>query len=132
MRLKKVLIVDDSELVHKMHGLVLQRYQKCEVVHTYDGNQALEALNRNPDVQLILLDINMPVMDGLRFLEVRKQTGLFTDIPVIIISTEGKEDDTARGMALGAVGYVCKPFRPAQLHAVIDGLFESRGGSEAP
>src|SRR5512139_1428808 len=84
MRLKKVLIVDDSELVHKMHGLVLQRYQKCEILHTYDGNQALEALNRNPDVQLILLDINMPVMDGLRFLEVRKQTGLFTDIPVVI------------------------------------------------
>ena len=132
MKLKKVLIVDDSELVHKMHGLVLQRYQKCEVLHTYDGNQALEALSRNPDVQLILLDINMPVMDGLRFLEVRKQTGLFTDIPVIIISTEGREDDTARGMALGATGYVKKPFRPAQLHAIIDGLIDRRSGPWEP
>ena len=125
MRLKKVLIVDDSELVHKMHGLVLQRYQKCEVLHTYDGNQALEALNRNPDVQLILLDINMPVMDGLRFLEVRKQTGLFTDIPVIIISTEGKEDDTIRCLKLGASGYLKKPFNPSDLHDLIDKMFGS-------
>ncbi len=74
----------------------------------------------------------MPVMDGLRFLEVRKQTGLFTEIPVIIISTEGREDDTARGMALGATGYVKKPFRPAQLHAIIDGLFDSRSGPGEP
>jgi two-component system chemotaxis response regulator CheY len=126
MSLKKVLVVDDSELVHKMHGLVLQRYHDCEVLHTYNGTQALEKLNQNPDVQLILLDINMPVMDGLRFLETRKQLGLFTNIPVIIISTEGKENDTKRGMEAGAVAYVTKPFRPAQLHAIIDGLFDEK------
>ncbi len=126
MSLKKVLVVDDSELVHKMHGLVLQRYHDCEVLHTYNGTQALEALHKNPDVQLILLDINMPVMDGLRFLETRKQLGLFTNIPVVIISTEGKENDTKRGMEAGAVAYVTKPVRPAQLHAIIDGLFDEK------
>ncbi|MEO6323003.1 MAG: response regulator [Thermoanaerobaculia bacterium] len=126
MSLKKVLVVDDSELVHKMHGLVLQRYHDCEILHTYNGNQALDMLHKNPDVQLILLDINMPVMDGLRFLETRNQMGVFTGIPVIIISTEGKENDTKRGMEAGATAYVTKPFRPAQLHAIIDNLFDEK------
>ena len=130
MALKKVLVVDDSELVHKMHGLVLARYHDCEILHTYNGNQALEMLHKHPDVQLILLDINMPVMDGLRFLQARNQLGVFTHIPVIIISTEGKEDDTKRGMEAGAVAYVTKPFRPAQLHAVIDGLFDEKAGTK--
>jgi two-component system, chemotaxis family, chemotaxis protein CheY len=131
MALKKVLVVDDAELVHKMHALVLARYQGCEILHTYNGSQALETLHKHPDVQLILLDINMPVMDGLRFLEARRQLGVFTEIPVIILSTEGKEDDTKRGMAAGAVAYVTKPFRPGQLHAVIDGLFGEKPGGRA-
>lgn len=126
MSLKKVLVVDDSELVHKMHGLVLARYQGCEILHSYNGNQALEMLHKHPDVQLILLDINMPIMDGLRFLEARNQLGVFTSIPVIIISTEGKEGDTKRGIEAGAVAYVTKPFRPAQLQAIIDGLFDEK------
>lgn len=126
MSLKKVLVVDDSELVHKMHGLVLQRYPGCEILHAYNGTEALDTLGQNTDVQLILLDINMPVMDGLRFLETRKQMGVFTEIPVVIISTEGKEDDTKRGVEAGAVGYVTKPFRPAQLHAIIDRLFDEK------
>lgn len=130
MTLNKVLVVDDSELVHKMHGLVLARYQSCEIHHAYNGSQALEMLHKHPDVQLILLDINMPIMDGLRFLETRNQLGAFTSIPVVIISTEGKEDDTKRGMEAGAVAYVTKPFRPAQLHAIIDSLFEDKSGSK--
>ena len=128
MALKKVLVVDDAELVHKMHALVLARYHGSELLHAYNGTQALEMLHKHPDVQLILLDINMPVMDGLRFLEARNQLGIFKNIPVIIISTEGKEDDTKRGMAAGAVAYVTKPFRPGQLHAIIDGLLGEKAG----
>ena len=128
--MKKVLAVDDSQAMLKMVQQTLQ-IGGYEVLVASDGKEALEKF-RGAGVELLITDINMPVMDGLRFPDGRKQSGLFTEIPVIIISTEGKEADTARGMALGAAGYVCKPFRPAQLHAVIDGLFESRSGPEAP
>ncbi len=119
---KKVLVVDDSELVHKMHTLVLQKYRGCEILHAYNGADALALLHKNPDVELILLDINMPVMDGLSFLRARKDSGLFLKVPVIVISTEGSEDDARRGIEAGADAYLTKPFRPAELHGMIDGL----------
>jgi two-component system chemotaxis response regulator CheY len=119
---KKVLVVDDSELVHKMHTLVLQKYRGCEILHAYNGAEALQTLHRHPDVELILLDINMPVMDGLSFLAARRESGLFQNVPVIVISTEGSEDDARRGIAAGADAYLTKPFRPAELHGLIDGL----------
>lgn len=122
MNPKKVLVVDDSELVHKMHSLVLQRYKGCAILHAYNGVDALDQLRQNPDTELILLDINMPVMDGLSFLRTRRESGVFTTVPVIIISTEGSEDDARRGIQAGADAYLTKPFRPAELHGLIDGL----------
>src|SRR5437870_8496675 len=122
MNPKKVLVVDDSELVHKMHTVVLQKYRGCEILHAYNGVEALQLLHANPDVELILLDINMPVMDGLSFLTARRESGVFQSVPVIVISTEGSEDDARRGIAAGADAYLTKPFRPAELHGLIDGV----------
>jgi chemotaxis family two-component system sensor histidine kinase/response regulator PixL len=119
---KKVLVVDDSEFVHKMHAVVLQKYRGCEILHAYNGVDALQQLHKHPDVELILLDVNMPVMDGLSFLRARRESGLFANVPVIVISTEGSEDVARRGLEAGADAYLTKPFRAAELHGVIDGL----------
>jgi two-component system, chemotaxis family, chemotaxis protein CheY len=70
----------------------------------------------------ILLDINMPVMDGFGFLRARRETGRFANVPVIVISTEGASAEAHRGLETGASAYLTKPFRPAELHGVIDGL----------
>lgn len=121
MSLKSVIIVEDSELLHRMYDLILMRYKArgAKVLHAFNGQQALEMLAANPGVDLILLDINMPVMSGLEFLLYCRKQKVFQEIPVIIISTEGREEDTVRGLEAGARGYLTKPFQPNDLHVLI-------------
>ena len=119
---RTILVVDDSELVHKMHGMTLRKYAGCQILHAYNGAEALDVLNLHPEVELVLLDVNMPVMDGLSFLHARRDAGLFLDVPVIMISTEATEDDVRRGLEAGATAYLAKPFKPPELLAVIDSL----------
>ncbi len=120
--LKKVLVVDDSALIHQMYKMVLMRY-KCQIVDALNGQDGLDKLGKNPDADLILLDINMPVMNGLDFIKKVKELGSFDHIPIVLVSTEGKEEDTMRGLALGAKGYVKKPFQPSDLHQLIEKLY---------
>ncbi len=108
MQPNKVLVIDDSKLIHKMFTVLLP---KSELVHAMDGREALQRLAEHPDVQLIFLDINMPHMNGLEFLGQVKADAALSQIPVIIVSTEGKEQDTIRGLQAGAAAYVKKPFR---------------------
>jgi two-component system, chemotaxis family, chemotaxis protein CheY len=122
MRPRKVLVVDDSKLLHRMFEMMLRQYP---LVHAYDGREGLDALAQNGDVDLILLDINMPRMNGLEFLTAVKAHPEFARIPVVIITTEGTEDDTERGMQAGAAAYVKKPFRNEELIGVINRLTAS-------
>lgn len=121
--LKKVLIVDDSSLIHQMYRLVLNRYN-CEILDAMNGQEALDMLGVHKGVDLILLDINMPVMNGVQFMEKAQGLSITRGIPVIIISTEGKESDTLRGLQLGARAYLKKPFKPDLLHDLIDKLID--------
>jgi len=122
--LKKVLIVDDSALIHQMFKMALMRY-KCTIIPAKNGQAALDLLAQNPDIDLILLDINMPIMGGLEFLKKVKELGSYSHIPIVIQSTEGKEEDTKRGLELGAVAYVTKPVQTAALHTLIEKLVPS-------
>ena len=108
MQPKKALVIDDSSLIHKMFKLMLPR---TELITAFNGFEALQRLAENSDVELIFLDINMPAMNGLEFLSKVKQDTTLAGIPVIIISTEGKEQDTLRGLQGGAAAYIRKPFR---------------------
>lgn len=112
----KILIVEDSKLVHKMYDIMLGH---CELVHCYDGLDALQRLAEHPDAALILLDLNMPRMSGLEFLAKVKQDAVFAAIPVVIVSTEGREEDTQRGLDAGAAGYITKPFVREDIIAVV-------------
>jgi CheY-like chemotaxis protein len=107
---RKVLVVDDSKLMHKMYEVMLRQYP---LVYAMDGRQALERLQEHADIDLVLLDINMPNMNGLEFLaEVRSGASntAHKDLAIIIISTEGREQDTQRGLEAGASAYIKKPF----------------------
>jgi len=117
--LNKVLVVDDSALIHQMYRLVLSRYA-CEIADAMNGQEALDVLARQDDIQLILLDINMPVMNGVQFLEKAAALGIQRRLPIIVISTEGKEEDTIRALKLGAKGYLKKPFSPPDLYKLIE------------
>ncbi len=117
--LNKVLIVDDSKLIHQMYRLVLMKYKGCAIVDAMNGLEALDVLSRENGIELILLDINMPVMNGVQFMEKLKRDGLYRHIPIVVISTEGKEEDTVKAMKLGAWGYIVKPFKSEVLYDLI-------------
>jgi two-component system chemotaxis response regulator CheY len=122
--LRKVLVVDDSALIQQMYKMTLMRYN-CPIIAAKNGQAALDLLPNHPNIDLILLDINMPVMGGLEFLQKVKELGSYSHIPIVIQSTEGKEEDTKRGIELGAAGYVTKPIQPPALHALIEKLAPS-------
>lgn len=123
MQPRKVLVVDDSKLMHKMYEVMLRQYP---LVYALDGRQALDRLREHPDVDLVLLDINMPNMNGLEFLAQLRADG--GDVTVVIISTEGREEDTARGLEAGANAYIKKPFHSEEILDVIQRL-EAKGSA---
>ena len=91
-------------------------------LNPFEEAAALQRLGEHADIELILLDINMPNMNGLEFLDKIKQDSALADIPVIIVSTEGKEEDTIRGLQAGAAAYIKKPFRSEEILVIIDRL----------
>jgi two-component system chemotaxis response regulator CheY len=100
-----------------------------EVLQASNGEEALEALRADaasPEkIRLIVSDINMPVMDGLQFLEARRAQNLAPGVPVVMITTEGSEPFVLRAIAAGAKGYICKPFTPEQVKARVTPLLEA-------
>jgi two-component system chemotaxis response regulator CheY len=89
-----------------------------EVVQASNGEEALQILREDGgNLALILSDINMPVMDGLQFLEQRRKEKLAQGVPVVMITTEGSEPFVLRAIAAGAQGYICKPFTAEQVKA---------------
>ena len=119
MQPNKVLVVDDSKLIHKMFEMMLRGF---EMVHAMDGREGLQRLAEHADIDLIFLDINMPHMNGLEFLEEVKRNEALAGIPVVIVSTEGKDEDTERALNAGAVAYIKKPFRSEEITTAIEGL----------
>jgi two-component system chemotaxis response regulator CheY len=119
MKPRKVLIVDDSKLLHRMYEVMLRQ---VVLLHAYDGKSGLAMLRQNLDVDLVLLDINMPVMTGLEFLAQARSDEQIKNVPIIIVTTEGSESQTQRGMEAGATAYLTKPFDGTKLLQVITQL----------
>ena len=116
----RALIVDDSAVMRKVIERALRQagLELSEVLQASNGEEALQTLRDNQGsgaLALILSDINMPVMDGLQFLEARKQENLAQGVPVVMITTEGNESFVLRAIAAGAQGYICKPFTAEQV-----------------
>lgn len=118
--LRSILAVDDSPVALSVYKVFLSRYRKCKVIVAANGLEALDRLGHEVGIDLILLDINMPVMSGLEFLERIREEPAYKAIPVIVVSTEGKEEDVLRALRMGADGYVKKPIQAAELHGLIE------------
>ncbi len=110
---RKILVVDDSESIRKMVKFCLAK-KGYQVSSAKDGRDGLEKLIRN-DYQLVLLDINMPQMDGFSFLRLINRDTELAKIPVIVFSTESQPQDKQKAFQLGAKKYLVKPFQPSQL-----------------
>ena len=113
----KLLLVDDSAVMRK----IIQRNIKetglivDEFVEAGDGNQAFEKVNENLDLDLILLDWNMPNMSGIEFVKTLRSLNLAKRIPVVMVTTEGSDAKISEAKDSGADGYLTKPFTKDQL-----------------
>jgi two-component system chemotaxis response regulator CheY len=116
--MRRILVTEDSST---MRSLLVSTIESCgdyEVVEAASGFEALRLLPREK-VDLIITDINMPDINGLELIGFVKSNPAYRDIPLIIVSTEKTEEDKRRGMALGAMGYVVKPFRKEDLLVLV-------------
>ncbi|CAM4442940.1 response regulator [Corallococcus exiguus] len=114
----KVLIVEDSKVSREHIAATVEAVDGVEAVTTASGFEALKLLPRQR-FDLIITDINMPDINGLELINFVKKNPNYRDVPLIIVTTEGREQDRSRGMALGAAGYLVKPFQPADLEALL-------------
>ena len=110
----KVLVVDDSAIMRKLIEQILEVLEH-EPVHAQNGRDALDQLEANPDIELILLDWNMPEMSGIEFLREIKGDASLKHIPVIMLTTEAERRKMIEAIEAGARHYLTKPFQPETL-----------------
>lgn len=108
------LIIEDSPTMRQLIRFALNRIPGAQVVEASDGVDGLKKLSSN-EIDLILTDINMPIMDGLKLVNLVRSNESFKAIPIIIITTEGAQEDKERAMALGADAYITKPIQSTAL-----------------
>jgi DNA-binding response OmpR family regulator len=102
-----ILLVEDDKVLQELY---IDRFTQAglQVIQAFDGMQALDRLNENPQIQLVLLDIMLPKMSGYDVLAQMKRNANMRNVPVIIVSALADIDDQARGMQLGAAEYITK------------------------
>lgn len=110
---KKILAVDDSPSVRKLVEFSLKRGGFL-VTTAQDGQEALDIIVRDV-FDAVILDVNMPRLDGFEFLRRIKANDSLAPIPVIMLTTEGHDMDKERARELGATAYLVKPFKPTML-----------------
>ena len=124
----RLLIVEDSPLVRRMYGLAFNR-RDHEITEAENGRQALELLRSEPvPFDVILLDLHMPDMNGVEFIEAVKQRPLFST-PIIVTTAERESSELLqRARALGVAAVVKKPWKPQELAALVQRVRESWNG----
>lgn len=110
---KRILIIDDSPIVRNLHAIML----KSAGFFTEDAENGFDALEKamKSDFDLMIVDINMPKMDGFEFCREMRRNDKYRDIPLLIVSTESEAEDKMKGFKAGANLYLVKPVKPNDL-----------------
>ena len=117
------LVVEDSPTMRQLISFSLKRIKNAKIVES--GNE-VDALKKVAETRfdLIIADINMPLMDGLKLLSILRKDPVYSTVPVIIVTTEGAEADRERGLKLGANAYLPKPVQTSELLKTIKELLK--------
>lgn len=110
----KVLIVEDSPTMRQLISFALKRLRGIRIVEASDGVDGLKKLSAEK-FDLIFTDINMPIMDGLKLVSLVRNDANYRNTPVVVITTEGAQEDRERALALGANDYITKPIQPNKI-----------------
>ena len=120
---RRILVVDDEERMVRFIRMNLE-HDGFQVIEAFNGKQAIDKLRDTPD--LILLDVMMPDLDGFEVLETIREV---TNVPVIMLTAKGEEDDRVRGLELGADDYITKPFSPRELVSRVKAVLRRTEGA---
>ncbi len=110
MERRRILIVEDSPTMRQLLVFALKRMKGVDIVEAQDGMDGLRKISSD-HYDLALIDINMPVMDGLKLISLIRSDDNLKDIPICVITTEGANVDRERAMSLGANEYLTKPIQ---------------------
>ncbi len=114
----KILIVEDSKASREFIASAVESVEGVEAFTTSTGFDALKLLSRQR-FDLIITDINMPGINGLELINFVKKSPTYRETPLFVVTTEGTEQDRAKGLALGAAEYLIKPFEPRLLEGLL-------------
>jgi two-component system, chemotaxis family, chemotaxis protein CheY len=114
---KRILAVDDSATMRQLVKMTLSR-AGYEIVEAEDGSKGLEKASAET-FDLVLSDINMPVMTGIELLRSLRKLPQYKFTPIVLVTTESQPEKKQEGKAAGATGWIVKPFEPEQLLAVV-------------
>ena len=123
MERRRILIVEDSPTMRQLLVFALRRLSGVDLVEAQDGMDGLRKLSSDR-FDLALIDINMPVMDGLKLISLIRGEDSLKEIPIVVITTEGAKEDRDRAMLLGANEYLTKPIQANRVLAVARGLLK--------
>ena len=124
MERQRILIVEDSPTMRQLLVFALRRLASVDIVEAQDGMDGLRKLSSD-HFDLALIDINMPVMDGLKLISLIRGDESLKEIPIVVITTEGANEDRRRAIELGANEYLCKPIQANQVLSVVKGLLKT-------
>jgi two-component system chemotaxis response regulator CheY len=119
----RCLVVEDSQVMRQLLVFALQRVRELDVTEADDGVDALRKLSGNR-FDIIITDINMPIMDGLKLVKRIRSDETYKDVPIIVVTTEGSQEDRQRALALGANAYITKPIQGPQVVAKVKELLQ--------
>jgi DNA-binding response OmpR family regulator len=122
---RRILLAEDDPVTARLVVHRLSREPGVTVLHAADGGTALEIAERE-DLAAAILDIRLPVLDGLSILAALRKSERHRGLPVVMLTSLGSEADVIRGFEYGADDYVVKPFSPAELVARIHRLLDRR------
>jgi two-component system, chemotaxis family, chemotaxis protein CheY len=111
----KALVVEDSPTMRQLLVYALGRIPGMVAIEAADGLDALRKLATEGRPDIVITDINMPVMDGLKLVQRIRADDKLRDVPIVIITTEGSSEDRSRALALGANAYITKPIQAPQV-----------------
>jgi two-component system chemotaxis response regulator CheY len=116
--MKKILVVDDSRTVRQQVASVLSQ-AGYQVVDASDGIEAIEKIEANADLAMVICDVNMPRMNGIDMLVLLKKDERYANLAVLMLTTEGQPGPIQRAKQAGAKGWIVKPFSPDTLLAAV-------------
>ena len=122
----RILIVEDSPTMRQLLVFALKRMKGVDIVEAQDGMDGLRKVTSD-HFDLALVDINMPVMDGLKLISLIRGEQNLADMPICVITTEGAKEDRERAIGLGANEYLTKPIQANKVLAVAKALLKLDG-----